>query len=217
MIDPFPERVFASPGIINYMPHLKRFDDSPHIIFTGRADRLWRKSFRCNRDAIGPFLKQLSQRGVHIFLDPRADTKGLPNLHLQPQIFFDVNVFESGYSQYISQFDAHLVMYNECNKTNRTRVSGSLGTRLAYALTSICPIAVTRTSKFMEELWQDTPFGFTFKDVDDLVESLRNTQLLTLLRHNMKNIHRSYAFESQGKHIDRFFREILAKPEDANN
>lgn len=218
MVEPFFEKAFASHGIVDSnIPRLERFNENPHIIiFTGRGVKLWSKnSLNDRRDALGPFFKRLAERGVHIFLPPKADTKGLPNLHLYPE-FSNADLFEGRFAQYISQFDAHLVIYNEWNGTIRRWVSSGLSTRLAYSLTSTSPLAVTHTSKFIEEYWKDTPFGFTFCDVEDLVKSLYNTQMLTLLRQNMEQVHRSYAFESQGEHVAQFFKEILAKPGVAN-
>jgi hypothetical protein len=214
MVEPFFKRAFASDGIVySSVPRLERFDENPHIIFTGRGSKLWCKKYelRGRKDALGLFFSKLAERGIHIFLSPQADTKGLPNLHLYPD-FSNEDLFEGRFAQYISQFDAHLVMYNEYNDTMRRWVSSGLSTRFAYALTATAPIAVTKTSKFVEDLWQDTPFGFTFSNVEDLVESLYDKQKLTLLRHNMEKVHRSYSFESQSERVAQFFEEILETP-----
>lgn len=212
MIEPFFERTFASNGIVNSgVPRLERFDENPHIVFTGRGDRLWdKKKLRSRRDALGSFFKELASRNIHIFLSPKANIKGFPRLHHYPD-FSNEDLFEGRFAQYISQFDAHLVMYNEYNNTMKRWVSSGLSTRFAYALTATSPIAVTKTSKFVEELWKDNPFGFTFSNVEDLVESLYDKQKLTLLRHNMEKFHKSYSFESQSKRVARFFEEVLAK------
>ncbi|MEM7557380.1 MAG: hypothetical protein AAF378_25495 [Cyanobacteria bacterium P01_A01_bin.84] len=216
MIEPFFDRAFSSKKIADAnVPRLERFDKNPHIIFTGRGNYLWSKPWtRFRRDALGLFLSKLAKRGIHIFLSSQADTKGLPNLHKYPN-FSNEDIFEGRFSQYISQFDAHLVMYNEYNNIMRRWTSSGLSTRFAYSLTATAPIAVTKTSKFVEELWKDTPFGFTFTNTEDLAQSLYDKQYLTLLSHNMEKIHRSYSFESQSKRIAEFFNLFLKRDFDS--
>jgi hypothetical protein len=77
------------------------------------------------------------------------------------------------------------------------------------ALTSICPIAVSSTSKFIEEYPKDIPFWFSFTDVEDLVESLRKKEMLESLRNNMKKVHTLYSFESQSQRVAKFIEEVL--------
>ncbi|VEP16636.1 hypothetical protein H1P_4780002 [Hyella patelloides LEGE 07179] len=212
-VEPFLEKAFSSSGRVDLdVPKLECYDKNPHIIFTGNASKLWTKTLRHGRkDTLGPFLKRLSQHDIHIFVKEKAETKGLSNLHLFPT-FYNPDLMNGKFSQYISQFDAHLVMYNEFNGTSRRRVASGLATRFAYAIASTSPIALTDTSKFIEEYPQDTPFWFTFRGVKDLAESLHNKQLLKSLRNNMEKVHRTYAFESQSQHIAQFFEKILEKP-----
>ena len=208
MVMPFLEHAFVRNDVIDSdVPQLKRFDEHPHIIFTGRGDKLWTKDYKMAKDAVGSFFVELAERGVHVFVPHSADLKGLPNLHLYPK-FSNADLFEGRFSQYVSQFDAHLAIYNECNGTIRRRVSTSLSTRLAFALTSTSPIAVTQTSQFVKEYWNDTPFGFNFTDVDDLVTSLHDRDRLKSLRLNMSKMHLSYSFESQGKRVAQFLQKI---------
>ncbi len=209
IIMPFLKKAFAVDGLgSSNVTQLERFDEHPHVIFTGRADKLWTKDFRMAADALGPFLVQLAKRGVHVFVSHSADSKGCPNFHSYPN-FSNADLFEGRFSRYISQFDAHLTIYNESNQTIRRRVSTSLSTRLAFALASTAPVAVTRTSQFIQEYWADTPFGFAFTGVDELAASLYDQQLLASLRSNMSRVHLSYAFESQGDRVTGFFKEVL--------
>ena len=147
MIEPFLKKAFSSGRLDSDVPQLERYDENPHIIFTGNATKLWTKSIRHSRkDALGAFLNRLSQHDIHVFVKEKADTKGLSNLHLFPT-FYNPDLINGKFSQYISQFDSHLVIYNEFNETSRRRVASGLATRFAYAITSTCPIAVTHTSK----------------------------------------------------------------------
>ena len=208
MIMPFLKKAFDRNNVSSSdVPQLKRIDEHPHVIFTGRGDKLWTKDYRMAKDAVGPFLVQLAKRGVHVFISHSVDLEEVPNLHSYPK-FSNADLFEGRFSQYVSQFDAHLAIYNECNGTIRRRVSTSLSTRLAFAITSASPIAVTQTSQFIQEYWHDTPFGFTFTDVDDLVASLHDKHLLTSLRLNMHKVHLSHSFESQGKRVTQFLQKI---------
>ncbi len=221
IIEPFLEKAFFLNGTKDdNVPQLKRFDENPHIIFTGQGRHLWRKySFlglkfsTLGRDSLGSFFKQLAEQGVHIFLPSQAETRNIPNFHLYPN-FSNKDLFEGRLAQYISQFDAHLVMYNECNSTMRRWVSSCLCTRFAYSLTSTTPLAVTKTSRFVQEYWKDKPFGFTFSHVDELAASLRNKQMLSSLRQNMETAHKSYSFESQSWRIGQFFNEVLVDSRD---
>ncbi|MGK7922756.1 MAG: hypothetical protein AB4080_22410 [Trichodesmium sp.] len=209
LIEPFLKNAFAKDEEENInIPKLERFDNSPHIIFTGRADKLWSQDFRSKKDAVGLFLGQIAERGVHVFILEVGDTKGIPNLHLYPE-FSNAELFTGKFAQYISQFDAQLVIYNESNGTFRRRTATGLSTRLAFAMTATSPVVVTTNSKFVEEYWGDTPFGFTFENVDDLVASLGDRELLTLLRQNMKKVHLSYAFESQANRLIDFFQKLF--------
>ena len=210
-VEPFLERSFFSDdGKINSdIPKLERHDRNPHVIFTGNGTKLWKNSWRNDRkDAIGSFLQKLARENIHIYLDKRADTKGINNLHLLPTRFNNLDIMNGNFSQYISQFDAQLVIYNEFNSVSRRRFASGLGTRFASAITSICPIAVTSNSIFIKDYSPDTPFWFSFSNIEDLVKSLNDKQLLKTLRQNMKTVHKSYSFEFQSKQIACFLKEI---------
>lgn len=211
MVEPFFEKAFASNGVTDpTVPLLKRVDEHPHVIFIGRGSELWCKNFLYNGrwDALGSFFKELAKLNVHIFLPSQADTKNIPNLHRYPD-FSNQDLFTGRFAEYISQFDANLVIYNEFNNVIRRRVSTGLSTRFASALTSTTPLAVTKTSQFVEEYWKDAPFGFSFSDVDDLAKSLHNKDMLASLRRNMEKVHQSYSFESQSRSVVQFLNEVL--------
>jgi hypothetical protein len=208
---PFPEKAFALDNPINFrVPKLERLDDKPHVIYTGNPSTLWTQSLgNTRKDRLGPFFKKISQHNIHIFIGANGDTKKLPNIHLQPRRFENTDLFNSTYSRYISQFDAHLVFMNEYNSSIRRRVYGALGTRFAYALTATAPIVTTQTSKFIEEFWQSSPLGFTFNSVESLVTSLYDKESLESFRCNMKQNHKYYSFESNSIRINEFFYKIF--------
>ena len=208
MIMPFLEKAFVRNDVISSdIPQLKRLDKYPHVIFTGRGDKLWTKDYKMAKDAVGSFLVKLAERGIHVFVSHSADLKGIPNLHPYPK-FSNADLFGGRFGQYVSQFDAHLAIYNECNDTICRRVSTSLSTRLAFAFTSTSPVVVTQRSQFVKEYWGDTPFGFNFTSVNDLVASLHDQHLLTSLRLNMNKMHLSHSFESQSERVERFLQKI---------
>ncbi len=209
IVEPFLRQAFAVSAGDN-VPRLERLDEEPHVIFTGRGDKLWTKDPRFAKDAVGPFLGSLAEQGVHVFVPQRSDKKGLVNLHRYPE-FSNADLFKGKFAQYVSQFDAHLAIYNECNATIRRRVSTGLSTRLAFAMVATSPIAVTRTSKFIEEYWQQRPFGFYVDSVENLSERLRRTDELAYLRANLEEVHLSYAFEMQAERIVRLLDEVLTQ------
>ena len=213
MIDPFFESAFSSSYkervFEDKVLKLHRFDDQPHVIFTGNARKLWDKPVgHGGKDALGPFFKDLSQHGVHIFVHESADLRDIPNLHTFPT-FHNPDLINGSFSRYISQFDAHLVIYNEHTPTEVRRVSTGLATRFSYALTATCPIAVTETSIFAKNLWKDCPFGFSFKDIEDLAIFLRDQGRLRMLRSNMEKLHKRFSFEAQVPALKKFFQETL--------
>lgn len=211
MVHPFFESAFYSKEVsLTEDLQLKRFDDKPHIIFTGNALKLWNRRYDNHaKDALGEFLALLASKDVHVFVNPVADLKGIKGLHHYPN-FSNADILNGLFANYISQFDAHVIIYREYNDTNRRRSARSLSTRFAFSLTSTCPIIVSQTSQFVHEYWGDKPFGFMFKDVDDLVESLHNSQKLSVLRSNMEKVHRSFSFEAQIDRIHQLFKEVMA-------
>lgn len=211
MMDPFFEKAFASAANGDLrVPVLKRYDDNPHVIFTGNARHLWDKARgHRGKDSLGPFFQRLCTRGIHVFVHEAADTRNIPNLHVFPT-FYNPDLAEGRFSQYISQFDAHLVIYNTHTATEKRRASTGLATRFAYAITATSPIAVSEISTFVREIWNDEPFGFTFHDIDDLVNSLYDSQKLSLLRSNMKKFHRQFSFESQASSLNSFLETVIA-------
>jgi hypothetical protein len=212
LVEPFLKRAFDVGRVSDTgADKLERLDDNPHVIFTGRGDKLWSKDLRFAKDALGPFLARLAECGVHVFVPQTADSRVLPdNLHLYP-FFSNRALFEGRFARYVSQFDAHLVLYNESNGTIRRRVSTGLSTRLAFALAATAPVALTRTCSFIEEYWGEDPFGLVFSDVGDLVASLRDKRLLTTLRSNMEKVHISHTFEAQKERIVRFLVQLLGE------
>ncbi|MHC5599569.1 MAG: hypothetical protein ACYTXC_27145 [Nostoc sp.] len=211
MVHPFFESAFYSKEVkITEDLQLERLDNKPHVIFTGNAGKLWNRRYdNYAKDALGEFLALLASTGVHIFVNPVADLKGIKGLHHYPA-FSNADTLSGRFSTYISQFDAHLVIYKEYNGTNRRRSARSLSTRFAFSLTSICPIIVSESSQFIHEYWSDMPFGFMFKQVDDLVESLNDSQKLSVLRSNMEKVHRSFSFEAQTDRIHQLFQDVMA-------
>lgn len=211
MMHPFFKSAFYSKDVvITEDINLERLDEKPHIIFTGNAGKLWnRRHDNYAKDALGEFLALLASKGVHVFVNPVADLKGIKGLHHYPA-FTNADMLSGRFASYIAQFDAHLVIYKEYNDTNRRRSARSLSTRLAFSLTSTCPIIVSQTSQFICEYWADSPFGFMFSHVDDLVESLHDSQKLSILRSNMEKVHQSFSFEAQSDRIDQLFKTVMA-------
>lgn len=209
LIEPFPESAFDL-GKTELPQELKleRIDNQPYVVFTGNAESLWSTYYKQAQNAVGQFLLRLAARGVHIFVNNNADLKNIANLHHYPA-FSNADLLEGRFARYLSQFDAHLIFYNELNNTIRRRVASGLSTRLAFSLTSTCPIAVSQTSQFIHEYWSDRPFGFMFRDVDDLANSLQDRKKLDLLRANMEKVHFYFSIESQNERIYKFLTGIL--------
>ncbi len=210
LVEPFPESAFDLGG--TELPQelkLERTDSQPYVVFTGNAGSLWSANYKQARDAVGKCLSGLADRGIHVFVNNNANLKNIANLHHYPA-FSNADLLEGRFAGYISQFDAHLIFYNELNSTIRRRVASGLSTRLAFALTSTCPIVVSQTSQFIYEYWAEKPFGFMFSDVDDLTHSLHNLQKLSILQSNMKKVHRSFSFEAQTDRIHQLFNTVLA-------
>ena len=210
LIEPFLESAFDLDRTeLPQKLKLERVDGQPYVVFSGNANNLWSTHYKEVRDAVGKFLSCLADRDIHVFVNGNADLRNNLNLHHYPT-FSNADLLEGRFARYISQFDAHLIFYNELNDTIRRRVTSGLSTRLAFALTSTCPIIVSQTSQFIHEYWADAPFGFMFNEVDDLVESLQDSQKLSVLRSNMEKVHRSFSFEAQSDRIHQLFKDVMA-------
>lgn len=114
MVHPFFESTFHSEnGTISEDLKLKRLDERPHVIFTGNAGKLWSRRYdNYAKDALGDFLAALAAKDVQVFVNPIADLKGIKNLHHYPA-FTNADMLGGRFASYISQFDAHLLMYRE--------------------------------------------------------------------------------------------------------
>lgn len=207
MIEPFLEMSYGNP-LMSDIPVLKRLDERPHVIFTGRSDLLWTRDVRMRKDAVGPFLKRLARRGIHVFVQTGSDLRGIPNLHCYPR-FSNKELFDGRFASFVSQFDAHLVFYNEWNATIRRRVSTGLSTRLAFAMTATAPVACSSRSSFILEYWDDRPFGLMFDNPDDLAERLFDQRLIKRLRANMRERNKGFSFESLSDRISTFLRQVV--------
>lgn len=212
MVEPFPSRAYSNPtqggGSTRHV--LERHDGCPHVVFTGNASMIWSSRYREAREAVGGFLARLAGRGIHVFLNSVADLRSVSNFHHYPA-FSNAQLLDGTFAGYLSEFDAHLVIYHEVNGTIRRRVASGLSTRMAFAMTSTCPIAVSRGSRFVEEYWGDAPFGFAFDALDDLVESLNDGEKLRRCRLNMEHVRAAYSFEAQTSRINRFLNVLCAK------
>lgn len=208
LVEPFLLNAFVTQSTTEVHDRLIRHDERPHVIFTGRSDHLWSRGWRMRKDALGPFFNSLADRGVHVYLSQGADTRGHDRLHEYPP-FTNWDVFAGKMGKYINDFDAHVVLYNEFNGTIRRRSANGLATRFALAVTSTCPIAVTSTSTFTHEYWEDHPDGFHFSSVDELVEKLSDDGLLAAARASLSNGHSRYSFEACSAGVHSFLQRVI--------
>lgn len=207
VIEPFPVSTFAR-AMSNAKPQLQRLDTLPHVIFTGRGDLLWSTTANMRKDAVGPMLEQLSSYGVHVFVPHDADTRNLPLMHRYPY-FSNQSLLEGEFSVYLSDFDAHLVFYNEFNSTIRRRVSNGLSTRFALAITASSPIVVSSSSTFVKEYWSNDAMGFTFESMTDLYEQLLNRPALDTFRQALNENGISHSFDAKRQDIEAFLASLL--------
>ncbi len=210
IVEPFPKQTFASVSSARPVHSLTRFDDRPHVIFTGRGDHLWSTQLRSLKDALGPFLTALADQGIHVFLPHGSDTRGHRFLHHYPA-FTNDELRWGAFSKYLSEFDLHLVIYNEHNSTIRRRVSCGLSTRYALALTAEAPIAVTNTSTFVDDHWCDGPLGFKFSSIKDLRDKLDDRNMLEQCRQALRGAVNRFSFEARSDDIVSFFRAVVAR------
>lgn len=206
MVEPFPLSVHARAG--TDAPPLERRGDGPHVIFTGRSDLLFRRDRRMRKDAVGPFLRALAERGVEVFVKPELDGQTLPpGLHCYPA-FTNADLFAGRFAAHIDAYDAHLVIYNEWNATIRRRVACGLSTRLALALAATSPIVVSETATFAAELGSVT---MRFSGPDDLAASLHDRAALAAQRRVLAERHTEFAWESQAPRVEDHLGDVCKK------
>lgn len=90
--------------------------------------------------------------------------------------FSNLDFRQGQFSYYVSQLYDPLAIYNEHAFLEENRVFAGLAARFSCALTAIYLIAATETSKFPMKLWEESPLGFSFKFVKDLVKSLHGLE-----------------------------------------
>ena len=191
MLEAFPSTAYSDDGVTPQ-------EDVPSIVFSGRTDLLFDAGFRMAKDRIGPFLLELQDHGAEVFISDSedGDANRARGLHTHP-FATNAELFDGTYARMLNGFDLQLVAYNEATVVQRWRVSAGLSTRLASAMTSSTPIAVSRSTSFMADEWQRTgaPFGFGFRDGAHLVDVAKDRAAMSKLRANAVAHRREHALD----------------------
>jgi hypothetical protein len=202
MIEPICKKSFVSELLPNKnpIPEIPRSDENPRIVFTGRSDLLFSKRFSEKKDALGAFIQKLASNKIHIFIQETSENIESKYIHFLKK---GLSVEDGTLGRYLSQFDAHLVMYNEFNSTIKKRVSLGLGTRFAYALTFPCPIIVTETTQFAIDLFRKKKLGFVYHE-NDFLEHLRDKEQLQDIKSNFKDNAQIFSYEAMSDELNQF-------------
>lgn len=197
IIDPQPAFQFSDWGKTNSLADnfkIHRYDDRPHVIFSGTVQYLSDNRPSRRKDAVKNLLVELSRRRIHVFFgetDLLAESE-----YLHPRVYIPLDRFGT-FSAYLNQFDAHLVIYNEFNKIIRKRVANGLGTRYSFAQTAVCPIAASSSSLYSIEEFKRFGIGFSFDSIDDLSMKLNDSTMLQNIRANILHSRSQLTFESR--------------------
>lgn len=171
----------------------------PTLVYSGRTDLLWGTTWRMAKDAQGAFLIELGRLGVQVIVSAwdQADQRG-HRFDTYPR-FSNVELLDGTFARHMDVYDAQLVSYREANRTIRRRVGAGLSTRLASALTSTTPVAVSQSSTFVLEEWARTgrPWGFAFDSPESLAAVLHDRPALGRMRAHMAASHRRYSLDRQ--------------------
>lgn len=203
MIEPLMSRAFATEPA----EAMERVDSAkPRVIFIGRADRLYARDLRIKKDAVGPLLEALADRGIEVHVANNATLR--PGSALRRYRYFtNSELLDGTFGRFLGGFDANLVIYNEYNGVLRDQVSMSLSTRFAVALTGRCPLAVSGSARFAHDLFRDHRIGFCYQDIDDLAAKLHDRAFMASLKAGFPDTRRVFSFEA----CKEPFRDFLSR------
>lgn len=200
LIEPFPQISYSNGGDVGI--RLEK-DHRPALIFTGRADLLFKQETKFRKDAVGEHLISIVRQGARVFVHEKSGIDSTTGLETYPE-FSNADLMNGVFANFISQFDGHLTIYNESNGTIRRRVRTGLSTRLALAMTADAPVVASSESAFLLPLWGERPFGFTYRTPQDLVAQLSNREKMAVLRENMRQRKQEFSMEQQQLNIQNF-------------
>ena len=203
VIEPQPASIFYHQW--DHGPEFERIDDKPHVVFTGTTRNLTSSQSNYRKDAVGAFLKGLSEQKIHVYLQPGALEEN-DYLHYLPK---NLSIQNGQLSNYLSNFDAHLVIYNEFNTIISTRVRCGLGTRYAFGQTFPVPMMVSEKASFARKEFQTYSIGSFFRDMNDLKYQLSDAKALADKKLAFKGCIEELTFENRYQiQLSDFMRQI---------
>ncbi len=160
----FSERYFCD----NRLPKLSDMDGEPHIVHIGRTDFSSR-----THDNITRQVKELANAGVHVHL-ARPDTDEIDSPYVHYFEKFPPSELENGnFANFLTQFDATVLLYNIDTRLNRFR--NSIPSRFLFALCAGLPVLVRQGFySTCEDVIEEYSIGRGYVDFEDLVSILRD-------------------------------------------
>ena len=185
------------------LPLLSDTDSEPHIIFIGRTD------FSRNRplDDVRNQIFEISKEKIHIHLaETNANMKHSNYIHTFPR-FESKKMIDGSLANFMTQFDACIVLYNINRECDRFR--NSLPSRFLFALTAGIPIIMREVYfKSCEEIINRYKIGFSYKNIYELRAMLANKKLMDKYRQNAIVLAPNFTFEKNFHKLEKFIHEV---------
>jgi len=181
-----------------------RKDNNPHVIFTGTTD--FSKPYNDVRHQI----EEIADSHIHVYcIRPDTDFNETEYIHFFDK--FDTPDLVNGkLAEFMTQFDAALVLYNRSKKGLRYELS--VPNRFLTCFTACIPICIPKDLfPSCEDIISELHNGIIFNDVQDLNIRLRDVLSLNLARENAFNASHLFKFDNQKDTYSTFLRSLVSR------
>jgi hypothetical protein len=188
------------------LPLLSDQDGEPHIVFLGSIN------FQEKHNDITNLIYELTKNKIHIHLmNPRSTLLIKENKYIHFfSPFSHEEILNGKLGTFLTQFDAAIVAYNN-NYKQVIRFGNVIPNRFLFALTGGIPIVIPKDNNLIscEELIISNKIGFIYNTIDELVNKLKDEDLIYELRKNALKKSKTFHYEKHFNKLNRFIRGIL--------
>ena len=185
---------------------ISQFDSQPHIVHIGATNFLTGSPI----DNVGVALKKLSENkiNVHLSVAPNSKKFNADNKYLHYFNIFDSNSDPKIFSEFLTQFDAIIIIYNVNQVYDRFVCS--LPTRFLFALVVGVPVVVPAgLFPACESYISHHGIGFSYNNEAELFEILMNKKTMQSYRVNANLHSEGISFDKSAANYDNLFKNLL--------
>jgi hypothetical protein len=159
------------------LPLLSKNDGEPHLVFIGPTSLPW--------DNICKSIENIAENKIHVHLAlSKSIKKSNPYIHFFPY-FTLTQLIDGSLSNFMTQFDACIILFNYEVCSNLDRFKTSYPSRFLFALTAGIPvISLENHLTAWTELIRDQEIGLACKNIKELKAVVTDDQLMYKFRLN---------------------------------